>query len=710
MQMKLSDPDRIGPYHILQVIGEGGMGIVYEAEQREPVRRRVAIKMLKLGMDTTEVLGRFETERQSLAVMDHPGIARVLDAGMTDTGRPYFAMELVPGVTIDEYCKLQRLTTEQRLELMIGVCQAVQHAHQKGVIHRDLKPGNILVKEEGGRSQPKIIDFGIAKATGQRLSQRTVVTMLGTAMGTLAYMSPEQAEMSGLDVDTRTDVYSLGVILHELLTDQVPMDPTSTNPQVFILKLMQRDEALPMLTQSVAGLDATRLQAVASLRRTDVKTFRHELAGDLRWIVSKAIEKDRARRYDTANALALDLRRYLDAEPVLAHAPSTTYRLRKFARRNRRGVIAAAIGLVALVVGTVGTTVGLFRAREAEAHAAREASASKEVAGFLASLFALSDPSQARGRVMTARELLDTGATRVTAGLRDQPDIRARLARTIGEVYTGLGHYREAASLLELALADQRRLLGPDDPQTLQTAYSLGEVYFYRGDYAASESLYAHVAKGRAQVLGPHDSLTIKADGALAAAWLLLERWNDAETGLLRAHASAVRTMGPENPETLSILNNLQALYMRRARYDEAEKAAAQVLSSRRRVLGADHPAYLTALHNIASVHAKQGRWSEAEREFREALDGRRRVEGAIHPRTLGTMASMAGMYEAQRRFVDAEPLYVSAVEGYESTVGVKHPQAQRSIAGLADMYSGMGRTGAAAALRAKLDAVKRTK
>jgi len=344
-------PAQIGPYRILQVLGEGGMGVVYEAEQIEPVRRRVALKVMKLGMDTKEVVGRFEAERQALAVMDHPGIARVLDAGASDTGRPFFAMELVRGVPITDYCDTRRLTTRDRLELFLPVCHAIQHAHQKGVIHRDLKPSNVLITEVDGRPAAKVIDFGIAKAIGRHLTDKTLVTAYGQAMGTPAYMSPEQAEMSGLDVDTRTDIYSLGILLYELLVGTPPLDPLEVGLGTFIAQLVLRETDPPTPSTKVAAL-AARAKHLSANRGADPETLRRQMRGDLDWIVMKAIDKDRARRYETANGLARDIDRYLHDEPVVARPPSTRYRLGKFVKRHRGGVVVAGIFALAILVSS----------------------------------------------------------------------------------------------------------------------------------------------------------------------------------------------------------------------------------------------------------------------------------------------------------------------------------------------------------------------
>jgi serine/threonine protein kinase/TolB-like protein/Flp pilus assembly protein TadD len=387
----------IGRYKILQAIGEGGFGAVYMAQQTEPVKRKVALKIIKLGMDTKQVIGRFEAERQALALMDHPNIAKVLDAGATGTGRPYFVMELVRGVPITEYCDSAGLGTEERLALFVQVCGAVQHAHQKGIIHRDIKPSNVLVTLHDGTPVPKVIDFGIAKATNQELTQRTVFTEFRQFLGTPEYMSPEQAEMSGLDVDTRTDIYSLGVLLYELLTGTTPFDPDTLRSAAYgeIQRIIREIEP-PKPSTRVSTLGA-RSSVVAKCRDTEPAALRRIIRGDLDWIVMKALEKDRTRRYETANGLALDIRRYLANEPVLASPPRASYRLGKFVRRNRVVVTAGSAVVVALVAGITLASVALVQAkrdrdryREAEIVAAQErdrAQLAEEKAKLLRRLF-----------------------------------------------------------------------------------------------------------------------------------------------------------------------------------------------------------------------------------------------------------------------------------------------------------------------------------
>jgi serine/threonine protein kinase len=361
----------VGPYKLIQEIGEGGMGTVYLAQQSEPVRRLVAVKLVKPGMDSRQVLARFEAERQALALMDHPHIAKVFDAGAAPDGRPYFVMELVKGVPITRYCDDLKLGVRDRLALFADVCRAMQHAHQKGIIHRDIKPSNVLVAPYDGRPVVKVIDFGIAKAAGQPLTDRTLVTGLGAVVGTPEYMSPEQAELNNLDVDTRSDVYALGVLLYELLTGSTPLTRKRVKDAALLEVLrVIREEEPPKPSTRLSTTDG--LPVIAANRGLEPRRLSGVVRGELDWIVMKAIEKDRSRRYESANGFALDVQRYLSDEPVSAGPPSTRYRVKKFIRRNRRQVIAGSVVLVALLAGTIGTTFGLFRALAAEGRAIAE--------------------------------------------------------------------------------------------------------------------------------------------------------------------------------------------------------------------------------------------------------------------------------------------------------------------------------------------------
>src|SRR6267378_299716 len=421
--------DRIGRYKLLQQIGEGGCGAVYMADQEEPVRRRVALKVIKLGMDTKQVIARFEAERQALALMDHPNIAKVLDAGVTDAGRPYFVMDLVRGIKITAYCDENNLSTEERLKLFMQVCQAIQHAHQKGIIHRDIKPSNILVtvSEPGAPGCPKVIDFGIAKATtGQRLTDKTVFTAFEQFIGTPAYMSPEQAMMTSLDIDTRTDIYALGVLLYELLTGQTPFN--AKDLMAAGLDAMRRiiNEQEPMRPSTrLSTMLAADLTMVAQHRQAEPARLGTLLRGDLDWIVMKTLEKDRARRYETANGLAMDVQRYLSDEPVMACPPSRVYRFQKLVRRNKGPFAATGAVALMLVLGIVASSLQAVRARRAEKEqgllrlqadaekktAQVEAVKSRQVARLLEKMLQRVGPSKALGRDTTLlREILDETA------------------------------------------------------------------------------------------------------------------------------------------------------------------------------------------------------------------------------------------------------------------------------------------------------------
>ena len=439
--------DRIGRYKLLQQIGEGGCGVVYMADQEEPVRRKVALKVIKLGMDTKNVIARFEAERQAVALMDHPNIAKVLDAGATDAGRPYFVMELVRGIKITDYCDQNNLSTRERLDLFIQVCRAIQHAHQKGVIHRDIKPSNILVTVNDGVPVPKVIDFGIAKATQGRLIDKTLFTAFEQFIGTPAYMSPEQAVMTSLDIDTRSDIYSLGVLLYELLTGKTPFDAKAllqAGLDAMRRTILEVEPPKPSARLSTM-LDAERA-TTASHRQTEPPKLIHLLKGDLDWIVMKCLEKDRTRRYETANAVAMDLRRHLSCEPVLACPPSRLYEFQKTVRRHKFGFAAAAALFTVLAIGVLVSAWQARRALQAEAVARERLAESQAVSKFMMRVFQSPDPER-DGRTITVAETLDRAVTNLDRDLAAQPALRAQLQATLGRTYYALGIYREAIPL-----------------------------------------------------------------------------------------------------------------------------------------------------------------------------------------------------------------------------------------------------------------------
>jgi non-specific serine/threonine protein kinase/serine/threonine-protein kinase len=688
-------PERIGLFRILQVLGEGGMGIVYEAEQTQPVRRRVALKVMRLGMDTKEVVARFEAERQALAVMEHANIAKVFEAGVTQRGRPYFVMETVRGVPLNEYCDNRKLSTRERLELFVPVCQAVQHAHQKGVIHRDLKPSNVLVTEQEGTPVPKIIDFGIAKATGQRLTEKTVVTMHGQAMGTPAYMSPEQAEMSGLDVDTRTDIYSLGVMLYELLVGHLPIDPKELGLQAFIARLVLRETNPPTPSARLGGLGQTQ-GSVAASRRTDAGALRRELRGDLDWIVMKAMEQDRTRRYETANALAFELGRYLRDEPVLARPPSAAYRFGKFVRRHRAGVAAAALAALALLVGAVLATAGMVRATRAERATAREAEAARQVSDFLVGLFEVSDPGQARGNTITAREILDRGADKISTELTDQPRVQGRLMATMGEVYRALGLYDAAGELAERSLVIREEALSPEHEDVAASLDLLGSVYRFQGQYEEAEAALLRALAIREELYGTDDLRVVGTLEGLANTYTEQGKYDEAEPLMLRVVAIREEVMGPDDPVLARTLSNTGALYWRQGDVEQAEPYLRRALAIREDVLGPDDPDLADGYNNLGVLYWTLGRYDEAEESYGRAREIWSRALAPDHPYMAAIQNNLAETHWVQGEYAEAEALFLQALAIKEDILEPDHPSIAVSLNGLANVYRDMGRLAAA--------------
>src|SRR5712671_2243564 len=476
--------DRIGRYKLLQQIGEGGCGVVFMAEQEEPVRRRVALKVVKPGMDTQNVIARFEAERQALALMDHPNIAHVFDAGATENGRPYFVMELVRGIKITEYCDQHNLTTAARLDLFVQVCHAVQHAHQKGIIHRDIKPSNVLVtRSDEGKALPMVIDFGIAKATtGQQLTDKTVFTAFEMLIGTPAYMSPEQAELTSVDVDTRSDIYSLGVLLYELLTGTTPFDSRELLKAGLdeVRRVIREEEPLRPSTR-LSKMPGVHLTTVAQHRRSEPPKLIRSVTGDLDWIAMKAVEKNRTRRYETANDLALDVRRFLAHEAVSARPPSKLYKFQKLVQRNRLLFIGLGIIATLLIVSLIVVSASLAQERQSR----REA---RQVKQFLEEMLQGVGPNVALGRdTAILREILDQTASRVGKELTNQPAVEAELRSVIGTLFYKTGQYQQAEEMQRAALAIRRKRFGPESPEAAAWLNELGLTLLADGKLSEAE-------------------------------------------------------------------------------------------------------------------------------------------------------------------------------------------------------------------------------
>ncbi|MDH3456620.1 MAG: serine/threonine-protein kinase [Gemmatimonadota bacterium] len=655
-------PGTIGPYRILRVLGEGGMGVVYEAEQRVALKRRVALKVMKPGLDSKEVLARFEAERQALAVMQHPGIAKVLDAGATEEGRPYFVMELVDGESLKNYADGKKLSVEDRVKLFIEVCQAVQHAHLKGVIHRDLKPSNVLVTERDDAPSPKVIDFGVAKATGQRLTETTLVTGFGQALGTPAYMSPEQADASGLDVDTRTDVYSLGVTLYELLVGRLPEDPNELGFAGFMTKLLMRD--MDPLTPSTRydTLEGDTQQAIAKFRRTDPKGLHHEVRGDLDWIAMKAIEKDRERRYPTANDLALDLERYLRDEPVLARPPSARYRTAKFVRRHRVGVLMTAAVAVLVAASTVAVFVQAARAKQSLARA--EAAES-----FLQETIWVSDPFEGKGPDVTVVEALDAASAKIADELQGQPEVESSVKNTFGVAYFKLNQYEKARPLLESALEIRQRIHAGQHPDVAESLDYLADLERAEGHSALADSLYRAALAMRRSTLGDrHPDVAVSLMG-VGLVHKDAGEFEEAEEAF--REALAIRERAPADTGQLAeVWDALGTLYWVQDRYEEAEPLLRQALAARRSFHGSESGLVASSMNNLAALLDDVGQYDEAESLYREA-------RALLQERAPGSTqlakitANLAFLLDVRRaQYDEAETLYREALEMHELLFG----------------------------------------
>ena len=701
-------PQRVGPYRILRKIGEGGMGVVYEAEQEVPVRRTVALKLIKWGMDTREVLARFDSERKALALMNHPNIARVYDAGATAEGRPYFAMEYVPGIPITEYCDKHRLSIRDRLTLFVDVCEGVQHAHQKGIIHRDIKPSNILVSTQDDERIPKIIDFGVAKAISQRLTEHTAYTELGQVIGTPEYMSPEQAEMTNLDIDTRTDVYSLGVLLYELLSGHQPFDPKELRRagMAEIQRKLRHEEPPRPSSRITSGAEDSTVSATN--RRVDVRALGRAIAGDLDWITMKAIEKDRVRRYETAHALALDILRHLHDQPVLAGPPSGFYRARKMFRRHRASVLAAAAVVLALIAGVVGTSWALLRAVRAERQAATEAvearrqtAIAEEVNGFLNNdLLAAAVPSAARGqgKDVTMRQVLDVAAERIERASQGsgrfaaEPLVEAAIRIAIGSTYRALGEYAAAEPHLRRAVELRRGALGADNQETVRAINQLANVYWRQGRQDEAEPLFREAYDVTRRRFGDDHADTMAYEMNLANVFRARGRFQEAEPLYVHNMQTRMRVLGFDDPGTLDTVGNLANHYQETGRYDRAEALHRQALAGRRRVQGPKAPGTVSEMNNLANDLALLGRYKEAESLMRETLALKTELFGAAHPTTLNTVDSLGSLKESLGHDAEAEALHRQALEGRSRALGPDHARTLESSEQLAGVLVNLGR------------------
>ncbi len=747
---KECDINAIGHYRILKRLGEGGFGVVYLAEQTKPLRRLVAIKLIKLGMETKSIIARFEAERQALAMMEHPNIAKVFDAGTSEDGRPYFVMEFVAGLPIDEYCDQNRLGLTARLDLFTLVCQAVQHAHQKSIIHRDLKRSNILVIHRNGTFVPKVIDFGVAKALGHRLSEHTIVTERGQMFGTPAYMSPEQAN-SARDIDTRSDIYSLGVLLYELLTGTLPFDAD-------LIRKASADEVRRLICTVDPPKPSKRLEQSLSTAgnrtnnstRTDERRLRRQLQGDLDWIVMKCLEKDRTRRYQTASDLVSDILRYANNEPVMAGPPSNAYRLRKFVRRNKTGVIAASLLVATLLLGLVGTSFGLYQAKqrrveavdalermsEAKAEAEARTKELELVTEFHASTVDLINSKQMgitliddlRRRVRISlkadnlsspelertlgefdqmllrvnatdvainlidSELLRRAAVSVYREFADQPTVRAAILQAVADSYARLGLLALALPLQKSAFETRRDTLGDDHLDTLYSMRRTGVVLRVLGKYEEAEQICRDALEKSRRLIGNKHPETLSAINQMGILADEMGKYDRAALLFRELLEGRQRILGDDHPATLTSINNLAESLKMLGNYDEAVLYYRKAIEHRRRVLGGEHPETLISMSNLGFMCVTLGKYQDAEQLFRMTLNARRRVLGSDHPSTLISIFAMGYVYESMDRLEDAEVCHREALERRRNALGKNHADTLTSMNSLGGVLNRAGK------------------
>jgi non-specific serine/threonine protein kinase/serine/threonine-protein kinase len=676
----------IDRYTLLRRIGDGGMGVVFEALQKEPVERRVALKLIRLGMDSRQIIARFNSERQLLAQMHHPNIAAFYDAGTSGRGRPYFVMEYIEGSPVTSFCDERRMTTRERLVLFLQICDAVQHAHQKGVIHRDLKPANIQVCIDGQRAMVKIIDFGIARIVSEQQAD-SGATRVGQIVGTPDYMSPEQLTSDGRDVDTRADVYALGVLLYELLVGMLPyLHNKDASP------FAQR--ALPPSKPSNRLFETAGSAALqAELRKTSPASLQKSLRGDLDWIALRAMQPDRERRYASASELAADIRRHLDGRPVLARPDSIRYRLSKFVQRNRALVAASLLVVLALLTGVIASTTFAIQAANERTEAQRQTAIANAVNEYLnKDLLAQADPNADANRDVTLREIVDRSADNLSERFTNEPLVEAMIRMTLARTYEGLGEYADSEEHFRRALELRRAVLGDASPDTLETAMGLAGNLYTSGRFVEAHALLQPTLMLAQSNLPTDDSLLLFAYNTMALIQEALGRLDEALASHRSSVAAHIRILGRTHRETLTAMNNLAITLAENKQLDEAQALLEEILAARRESLGNDHPDTILSMNSVGFGYLQLADYVAAEAILREADEVGERVLGSGHMWQASIVAQLGAVYLRTQRPEMAEQKIIAALSSLHVSLGADHPYVVGWQSGLALANAALGR------------------
>ena len=705
--IELQPGDQVSDYRLVKELALGGMGIVYLAEQLQPIQRNVALKVIKPGVDTREVIARFNAERQALSLMDHPNIAKVFDAGSTQSGRPFFVMELVNGQPITTYCEQHGLKIKQRLELFVAVCRAIQHAHQKGIIHRDIKPSNVLVADYDDRPTPKVIDFGVAKAISQTMSTLTVATGLGQIVGTFDYMSPEQSQMNQQDVDTRSDVYSLGVLLYELLTDTPPFDRErlrSASLDEMLRIIRDEDPPRPSVrltesaekewaespTQLVDHTDSA--PAVEPDANSPTNNARHRqqniraIRGELDWVVMKAMDKDRDRRYATADELAADVQRYLNDEAVAACPPTALYRFSKFAQRNKASLALTSLAITSLLLGIIGIAYHNLRITRAESKANVAA-----LEFFVEDLMGLDDAQMSDGYTPDANLqylfMLRNAQSRVDQRLSERPELKARIKSMLASSFNKLGQYADAEKLYEEYLDFLLKTKSPMDAEVLGVKQRLARILIDQEQLTRAEELAELALEDSRRYLGDEHEVTLRLLSDRAMLYYKQGMPRDAVESYRTVLKIQQRLVGDEHPDTLVTKSKLGKVFGSLSRFEEARQLYEEVLNARKAVLNPNDARLAAAFQQLGKCHLMLGRRDESRDQFEksaillsDAVAIYQRNRGPEHTNTLESNFYLAQAWVESRQLDKALPLLEKLVDQLQRVRPEEDPQTLAAI------------------------------